>query len=82
MLNAKYLVRVKKKKKKENQEKNREPLKQSAFLINFIVLFKISEFIWEVKSSASESKIFKSFSSDQFSKGPLKAQISLRNSSQ
>ena len=53
ILNAKYLVREREREReKKNQEKNRGPLKRSVFLINFIVHFKISEFIWEVKSSA------------------------------
>ena len=34
-------------------EKNRGPLKQSVLIMNFIVYFNISEFIWEVKSFAS-----------------------------
>ena len=49
ILNAKYLVRERKEKK---TRKKIRPLKQSVFLINFTVHFKISEFIWEVKSSA------------------------------
>ena len=68
--------------KKINYERDRGPLKGSDFLINFIVHFDISQFIWKVKSSAPWSKIFKRFSFDDFLKDPFKVQTSLKSSSQ
>ena len=67
---------------KKNVGKKQRATKQSAFLINFIVHFKISEFIWEVKSSAPYVKFSKNFFSKKFFKDSFKAQISLRSSSQ
>ena len=51
MLNTSERDRERERKKRE-RERERERKLGSVFLINFFVHSKISEFIWEVKSSA------------------------------
>ena len=55
-------------------ERNNGSLKWSAFLINFIVHFKISELILKENSSTPLSSTFKRFSSEIFFKEWFKAQ--------